>query len=104
MTDKTTTSFPTMGTSAAQATNVSGAPSTKTMLVPRGNTQAGYDSPTAAHRAVAYERNGFKGAPQVNHVYPNAPEAANTFRNVRLVPSAIGNRDFYLRRQYGQGI
>lgn len=96
--------FPTMGTAAAQANNVSGAPSTKTTPVAKtGNSKGGSAEPaTAANRGVSMERNGFKGAPQATHVYPNAPEASNTLRNVRLVPSAIGNRDFYNKRQYGQ--
>lgn|SRR5438128_731049 len=101
---KTKTNFQKMGTDAAYATNQSGAPSAHTILAPRHNTQAGTDGPTKSNRQGTLERNGFKGAPQVNHVYPQAPEASLEFRNVRLVPSAIGNRDFYLRRQYGQGM
>lgn len=102
MADKTSTNFRKMGTDAAYATNQSGAPSANTILAPRHNTQSGSDGATASHRQASLERNGFKGAPQVNHVYPQAPEASNVQRNVRLMPSAIGNRDFYLRRQYGQ--
>lgn len=94
---------PTMGTSAAQASNVSGAPSTKTTLVPKtGNAKGGSDPATATHRENVMERNGFKGAPQVNHSYPQAPEASQTQRNVRIFAPAIGNRDFYSRRQFGQ--
>ena len=50
------------------------------------------------------ERMGAKYAPQVPMSGPVGPEAAQTQRNVRLVNSAVGNRDFYLRRQYGQGM
>lgn len=104
MADKTTTNFPKMGTSNATAVNVSGAASPNTRFVPRKNTQGGGDPSvgTKSNRQGSLERNGFKGAPQVNHCYPNAPEAANVQRNVRIVQSAIGNRDFYLKRQYGQ--
>ena len=104
MADKTTTNFQKMGTDASQAENVSGAPSANTKPVARKNTQAGPVPGAKANRKGVLERNGFQGAPQVNHVYPNAPEAAQVFRNVRLMPSAKGNRDFYARRQYGQGI
>lgn len=103
MADKTTTKFPTMGTEAAQANNVSGAPSSNTMPVAKkGSAGGATEGATASVRPHALERNGFKGAPQMKHSYPEDPSASQTFRNVRLVPSAIGNRDFYLRRQYGQ--
>lgn len=97
--------FPTMGTSAATSTeNLSGAPSANTIPVPRKNSQAGPVEGSGGHRQGVLERNGFKGAPQVNTVYPNSPEAANVFRNVRLVPSAKGNRDFYARRAEGSAL
>jgi hypothetical protein len=95
--------FPKMGTEAASANNVSGAPSANTTLVPKQGSSGGApDASTKGNRQGVLERNGFKGAPQTAISYPNAPEAANTLRNVRLVPSAVGNRDFYLKRQYGQ--
>jgi hypothetical protein len=106
MADKTTTTFPKMGTEAAYANNVSGAPSRNTKPVAKnGNAKGGAGEPaTAANRQDVLERNGFKGAPQMKHSYPTAPEAGLTQRNVRLVRSAIGNRDFYDRRaQYLEG-
>lgn len=103
MADKTTTNFPKMGTSNARANNVSGAPSKNTKPVKKKNSKGGSAEPaTASHRQGTLERLGFKGAPQTTMSYPTAPEASQTFRNVRIVPSAVGNRDFYLRRQYGQ--
>lgn len=103
MADKTTTTFPKMGTSNARANNVSGAPSKNTKRVKKKSTvSAKPEAATAAHRQGALERLGFQGAPQVRMGYPTAPEAAQTLRNTRIVPSAIGNRDFYLKRQYGQ--
>jgi hypothetical protein len=104
MADKTITNFPTMGTSAAYAENLSGAPSGNTTFVPKKGSAGGAGDPaTATVRPHVLERNGFKGAPQMTMSYPQAPEASQTGRNVRLVPSALGNRDFYLRRQqFGQ--
>jgi hypothetical protein len=100
--DKTVTSFPTMGTEAAKLANV--AKPIKGRSVPKtGNSKGGMiEAATASRRATVMERNGFQGAPQVKHSYPTAPEAAQTQRNTVIVPSALGNRDFYLRRQYGQ--
>jgi hypothetical protein len=51
------------------------------------------------------ERLGAKWAPQMMMHSPNpAVGSQETQRNVRVVPSAVGNRDFFLRRQYGQGM
>lgn len=50
------------------------------------------------------ERLGAKWAPQMVMSAPQAPEAAQTQRNVRVLPSAVGSRDFWLKRQYGQGM
>ena len=103
MADKTTTTFPKMGTSNARANNVSGAPSKNTKPVRKKSTvSAKPEAATASHRQGVQERLGFKGAPQTTMSYPTAPEASQTLRNTRVVPSAIGNRDFYLKRQYGQ--
>lgn len=104
MADKTTTKFPKMGNDASVVNNVSGAPSSNTHpIVKSGNAKGGsQEQATASIRSHVLERNGFKGAPQMNHVYAQAPEVANTGRNVRIVQSAVGNRDFYNKRQYGQ--
>jgi hypothetical protein len=103
MADKTTTNFPKMGTSNARAVNQSAAPSKNTKRVKKKSTvSAKPEAATAAHRQGSLERLGFKGAPQTTMGYPTAPEAAQTQRNVHIVPSAVGNRDFYLKRQYGQ--
>ena len=105
MADKTTTTFPKMGTSNARAVNQSAAPSRNTKRVKKKSTvSAQPEAATAAHRQGVQERLGFKGAPQTAMSYPNAPEASQTQRNVRIVPSAVGNRDFYFRRAYGQGM
>lgn len=48
------------------------------------------------------ERLGAKWAPQMVMSAPQAPEAAQNQRNTRVLPSAVGNRDFWYKRQYGQ--
>ncbi len=101
--DKTTTTFPKMGTSNARANNVSGAPSKNTKPVRKKSTvSAKPEAATATHRQGTLERLGAQGAPQTTMSYPTAPEASQTLRRVYTVPSAVGNRDFYLKRQYGQ--
>lgn len=103
MADKTTTNFPKMGTANSKPVNRSGEPSSNTTPVRKKNSVSASPAPaTASHRQGVQERLGFKGAPQVTYCYPTAPEASQTFRNVRLMPSAVGNRDFYAKRQYGQ--
>lgn len=56
------------------------------------------DAGTATHKGQAFERNGFKGAPQMQLYVPNAAEAAQTQRNVVTVPATMGNRDFWTAR------
>jgi len=97
--------FATQGTSVAKsvAKSQSAAPQ-KGILRPRGGSKGGMlEGATASHKANVQERLGAKLAPQATLYAPNAAEASATQRNVVTVPSAIGNRDFYLRRQYGQG-
>lgn len=49
------------------------------------------------------ERLGAKWAPQMLMDSPNLAVGANqTQRNVRVLQSAVGNRDFWFKRQYGQ--
>lgn len=60
------------------------------------------DAGTAGHRTGHQERLGAKYAPQMPLYVQNAAAASETQKNVRLVPSAIGNRDFWTKRQYGQ--
>lgn len=99
--DKSTTHFETMGTSMAKP--VAAVPSPNTVRVPKGHAKDGSGDPATANvRPHVHERNGFKGAPQIGHSYPQAPESAGTLRNVRYFRSSVGNRDFYARRQHGQ--
>jgi len=96
--------FPTMGTSAAQVTPVAPDPDHTTVVAKPGSgkNDGPDDAGSATHRSVSMERNGFKGAPQTTLYAQNAAEASATYRNVRLLPSAKGNSDFYYKRQYGQ--
>lgn len=101
--DKTTTTFPKMGTTNSRPVNQSGAPSKNTKRVRKHSTVSAQPQPaTKSNRQGVQERMGNQGAPQTTMVYPNAPEAAQVQRNVKIVPSAMGNNDFYLKRQYGQ--
>lgn len=51
------------------------------------------------------ERLGAKWAPQMLMGSPEVlPSARANQSNTRIVNSAVGNRDFYLKRQYGQGL
>ncbi len=98
----TTTSPAKMGTEMAHPT-VTAAQRPNVKNVRKGNSKGGSPEPaTANNRSGHQERLGAKFAPQMPLYAPNAPEASLTERNVRLVNSAVGNRDFYLRRQYGQ--
>src|SRR3954470_13725707 len=101
---KTTTQFPKVGNNIA--VNVGRSQSAhpeRGILVKKGNSKGGMlEGATAAHKANIQERLGAKGAPQAVLYEANAAEASLTQRNVVLMPSALGNRDFYLRRQYGQ--
>lgn len=100
-----TGSFSTMGTSVAVSIGASQSAKPQRGIVrPKNDSKGGMlEAATASHRAGIQERLGFKGAPQTTLYAQNAAEAGLTQRNVVTVPSAIGNRDFYLRRQYGQG-
>lgn len=93
---------PTMGTSASAVTPVGPDPA-HTTLVAKNNGKSDAPDSRGGVRPGVLEVNGFKGAPQVNYCYPNSPESAANTRNVRLMPSAKGNTDFYAARaQTGQ--
>ena len=104
MADKTTTSFEKVGENYAKnASNLSGAPSKNTIPVKKkGSAGGALEAATAAHKKNIPERLGAKLHPTAVLYKQNAAEANDTQKNVRTVPSAIGNRDFYNKRQYGQ--
>uniref|UniRef100_A0AAU3I9C4 Uncharacterized protein n=1 Tax=Streptomyces sp. NBC_01393 TaxID=2903851 RepID=A0AAU3I9C4_9ACTN len=95
---------PTMGTGASRLANV--AQPIKGRSVPKKNQAKGgfLESATASHRPAILERNGASLRPTAVLYQANAAEAGVVQRNVVTVPSAVGNRDFYLRRQYRQGM
>lgn len=72
-------------------------------IVPR--TGAKSDAPVGVISGVRQghqERLGAKYAPQMPMNVPVDPNAGLVGRNVRVVPSAVGNRDFWTKRQFGQ--
>lgn len=98
----TVTSPAKMGESMAHPNSVS-AESPNVQYRPRGHSKdAAAVGTISGPRSQHQERLGAKFAPQMTMYAQNAAAASETRRNVRLVPSAIGNRDFYLKRQYGQ--
>ena len=98
-----TGSFPTVGTGLAAPVNASGAPSRNTTLAAKHGASGGMlEGATANHRAaVLNEPNGPQHRITATLYAPNAAEATATQRNVRIVPSALGNRDFWDRRNNG---
>lgn len=103
MADKTTTKFPTMGESIPKGgvVNVSGAPSRNTKARKKGNASGGMiAAATANHRPAIQQRMGAQLHPSATLYAPNAAEAGLVQRNTRIIPSAIGNRDFWAKRSY----
>lgn len=98
-----TGSFPTMGTVAAPV-NASAAPSRNTTPVAKKSPVGGMlETATAAIRPHRLnETNGAQHRITASAYAPQtSPEAGSTYRNVRLVRSAIGNRDFWDKRNSG---
>jgi len=93
--------FTTMGTVNADAVNVSGAPSKNTKPVAKKGAGVGgmIAAATASHRPGILERNGASLRISTTLYKANAAEAGDTQRHVRIVPSALGNRDFWAARQ-----
>lgn len=101
--------FSTMGESVVKnVCNLSGKKSPYTKSVPR-KTQGRGASPTGtkggvkAHELI-HEANGPAFTVKATLYKQNASEASAVLRNVKIVPSAVGNRDsgFWAKRQYGQ--
>ncbi len=95
---------PTMGTNASRLSNVA-KPIKGKSVKKSGQAKGGFlEAATATHRANIQERNGASLHPTAILYKANAAESDLVQRNVQTVPSAVGNRDFYLRRQYRQGM
>jgi hypothetical protein len=98
----TVTSPAKMGESMAVAkSTASQSPNVKT--VRKNNSKGGSpEAATANHRTGHQERLGAQWAPQMPLYEQNAASASETQRNVVPVRSAVGNRDFWEKRKYGQ--
>jgi len=101
--------FPTMGEDVIkQVCNLSGKPSQYTMSVPRktmgrGSSPIGSTGGVKSHKEI-HEAHGPAFTVKATLYHQNAAEASTTLRNVRIVPTVVGNRDtgFWAKRQYGQ--
>lgn len=99
----TRTKFEKVGDQVAANVGLSARGPQRGKLVKKGNSKGGMlEGATAAHRANVQERLGPQFQPKVTLYAQNAASATETQRNTRIVQSAVGNRDFYLKRQYGQ--
>jgi len=87
--------------------NMSGERSPYTKAVPKGGAKGpadtGVQGGPRAQSVVGTETNGPLSAPQTTLYGKNAAEATDKPRNVRLVRSAIGNRDFWDARATAGG-
>lgn len=103
--DATVTTFPKMGDDIVNSVvgSVMARQSPNTISVAKKGPTGGSEPATANHKSNISERGGASLHPTATLYKQNAAEAGATMRNTRMVPSAIGNRDFYARRQYGQG-
>lgn len=99
----TTTNPAKMGEEMARPV-VTAAQSPNVQTVAKGGSKSGAPVGTKSQpgRTNIQERLGAQFAPQMPLYAPNAAEASLTQRNVRPIQSAVGNRDFWLKRQYGQ--
>lgn len=108
MADKTTTSFPKMGDEwiTKNLINCSGNRSPYTTPIPK-KTEGRGASPTGVKKnrgaSMINEAHGPTFRPVTTLYKQNAAEASATCRNTKLVPSAVGDRDFWAARQYSQG-
>jgi hypothetical protein len=95
---------PTVGNDASRLGNVA-KPIKGKSVAKKNQAKGGFlEAATAKHRPNIMERNGASLHPGAVLYQANAAEAGLMQRNVVTVPSAVGNRDFYLRRQYNQGL
>lgn len=95
---------PTMGTGASALGNVP-KPVKGKSVKKSGEAKGGFlEAATATHRANIQERMGATLHPTATLYAANAAAANDVQRNTVNMPSAIGNRDFAKRRQYGQGV
>lgn len=108
ITETTTTQFEVMGDSGIPKSvcNLSGQRSRYTMQGKGVGSVTSDADPAIGTKANRRGReikdaNGPSCKIQAKISFPNSPEASNTGRNVKTVPSAIGNRDFWQKRSEG---
>ena len=103
--DATTSNFVKMGEEPLtnSLVNVSGDRSPYTTMRPRGVSEGG--TPLAggtAVRGVGADATGEHSGPCFSPVttisFPNSPEASETGRGLRVMPSKVGNQDFWDKR------
>jgi hypothetical protein len=97
------TQFPKMGEEPLtnSLVNVSGNRSPYTTAVARKGPSGDSESEPATHRGQTSMSGTHPGPafrPQTTISYPNAPEASQTGRGMRTLPSAVGNSPFWDRR------
>lgn len=103
--------FPKMGDEplVGSIVNISGQRSPYTMMQPRdagGATADVLATGTNGHRGqimMSGEHPGPTFRPMTTISYPNAPEARNTGRGMRILRPSIGNRDFWDTRALQSG-
>ena len=102
--------FPKMGEEplTASLVNISGQRSPYTTPIPRKGPAADVlATGGTGHRGVGADATGENAGPafrpQTTICFPNAPEASQTGRGMRTLPSAVGNRDFWDRRSDASG-
>ena len=100
--DASSSNFPKMGEEplVGSVVNVSGNRSPYTMPQARkGPSGDALAMGGTAVRGVGHDATGENAgpcfAPQTTISFPNSPEASQTGRALRTVPSAVGNRDFW---------
>ena len=106
--DATSSNFPKMGEHPLEGTivNTSGDRSAYTQSVARptqGDALATGGTAIRGASSMSGEHNGPRFAPVTTISYPNSPEASQTGRGLRPVPSSVGNRDFWQSRQENYG-
>lgn len=107
MADNITTSFPKMGDDGIpdSVVNMSGDRSAYTKLVGR-KTEGRGASPTGVKKnrgkSMIHEANGPQFRPTTTLYVQNAATASDTQRNTRIMKPAMGDRDFWSKRQYRQ--
>lgn len=100
--DATSSNFPKMGEHPLEGNlvNTSGNRSPYTQVQakkgPSGDALAtGGTAVRGVGANATGEHSGPCFAPQTTIYFPNSPEASQTGRGLRIVPSAVGNRDFW---------